>query len=1071
MRSTPRELPFRAPIERAAHRNGAGRAPTPSRAASWSAWLVVALSGAALGACGGAGDAAVTSHGGTTGTTIGTSTATGHGGSGAGGHGGMGGAATTAASGGQGHGGAGKGGGGQAGHGGAGKGGAGLGGSGGGHGGAGGHGGTTGSAGAGGKGCGAGELDCSGACVTPANDPNNCGQCGNVCPDGSSCVASTCLCPQGQLLCGGACASISNDPQNCGACGVACAGGEQCAGGSCACPLGQTSCGGACVDVGSDPKNCGKCAAACGPKEVCSGGKCSLSCDPGLVPCNGACVSLSGDPQNCGACGTACPGAPNASPTCASGACGTSCQPGFLDCDKSPANGCEVNGQSDPKSCGACGNGCPAAPNASPSCAGGACSFACLSGFADCDKNAADGCEAPLGVDPQNCGGCGTLCPSAPNAIGACAGGLCAIACAPGFADCDGNPANGCEVDLGSDPLSCAACGKACLVLPNSSPVCVAGACGFTCLAGFLDCDGQPNDGCEVESGKDPLNCGACGDVCALANATSGCANGACTVVSCLPGFTDCDGKAADGCETPTAADAANCGGCGYACDAAGVKTKQCAAGVCAPVCVAGKADCNGPAPGNVDDGCEATLATDPLNCGTCGVMCAVGQKCCAGGCQSTSNCALTVTNVSPPVGWRNGGDFLTITGTGFGPGVKVLIDDGVAPAWAKDASTLYVQTPPHPDGVVDVTITMGADTVVLKKGFGYQALGVNPPWQMKPMAKVRGEDPGVTVMANGKVLVTGGTTVPDNAGLTLSTAEIYDRKTDTVVPAGNAMSSPRWHNSAVTLLTGKVLVVGGCSGCAAGNSRAADLFDPATNLFSPAAQTISARNVTRSVLMPDGRVFVSSADSATVELYDPIANTWKQIAHAQLHPRGFVVRLRDGRVMIGSGDGGITVVELFDPATETFTTTGPVATARSMLTAHTLPDGRVIVIGGANVSAGAVNAPQATMETWSPATGKWTYLPVSLKTPRCWHASALIRDGTILVMGGYPITGSCQPTDVVEQVDPVANTVVPFGNLLHANTEWNAVTMLDGSVLAVGGGACGQSSALPDLDFLPGAL
>ena len=627
------------------------------------------------------------------------------------------------------------------------------------------------------------------------------------------------------------------------------------------------------------------------------------------------------------------------------------------------------------------------------------------------------------------------------------------------------------SVDLGADPNNCAGCGKACLVLPNADSTCTAGVCGFACQAGYLDCDLQANDGCEVTSATDVQNCGACGAVCSLANANATCTGGACKVLSCKPGFTDCNKNAADGCEVATSTDASNCGGCGFACDAPGVQSKKCVAGACAPACAAGKGDCNGPAPGNIDDGCEATLATDANNCGACGVVCGAGQQCCAGGCQQTSNCALTVGTVTPPAGWRNGGDFLTITGTGFTGGtVKVLIDDGVAPAWAKDASTLYVQTPPHPDGIVDVKITVGADTVVLKNGFSYKALGVSSPWQMKPMAKVRGEIPGVTVMKNGKVLVIGGTTVPDSAGNSLNTAEIYDRLADTVVPANNTMTTPRWRNSGITLLDGRVLVVGGCSGCGGGSALSADLFDPTTNLFSAAAPTLVTRNNTHPVLMPDGRVFVAS-DTSSVELYDPVKNTWKLIAHAQAHLYGFAVRLRDGRVMLGGGDGGNKVVELFDPVTETFTLTGSLNTGRSMLTAHTLPDGRVIVIGGTNVSAGGVNAPQATMETWSPATGLWTYFPVSLVTPRCWHASALIRDGSILVMGGYPTNGSCTPTAAVEQVDPLAGTVSPFASLGHANTEWSAVTMQDGSVLAVGGGACGQSSALPDLDFLPGAL
>jgi hypothetical protein len=1047
--------------------------------ASLRAFVVAAA--ALLAACGGADGAsnlagtATTSTGhaggfGTTGSGAGggLATTTGAGGHAHGGHGGA--STGTGGAGAGGHGGAGKAGaggaGGQAGHGGAG----------GGHGGAGGgHGGEAGQGGAGGQGCGAGESLCAGACVTLAADPANCGQCGNACPAGASCVSSACLCPQGQLLCGGACAGISNDPQNCGACGVACAGGQQCSGGKCACPAGQSLCAGACVDLGSDPGNCGKCGAACAGKDVCSGGKCSLICDPGLVACGGACVDAGTDPKNCGACGTTCAGAPNASPVCAGGACGTACLPGFLDCDKNAANGCETNGQSDPQSCASCGVACPAAPNASPACSSGVCSFACVSGFADCDKNAADGCEAVLGLDPANCGACGVVCPPAPNAVGACAGGVCAIACVAGFADCDKNPGNGCEVQLGSDPQNCAACGKACLTLPNSSPTCTAGACGFTCQAGYLDCNGLPNDGCEVESSSDPANCGACGAACNLPNANASCTLGACTVASCQPGSTDCDGKAANGCEVSTASDVQSCGGCGYACDAAGVQTKVCANGTCAPVCVPGKADCNGPAPGNVDDGCEVTLATDPLNCGACGKTCAAGQQCCAGGCQQTSNCALTIGGVTPAVGWRNGGDFLTITGTGFGPGVKVLLADGVAPAWAKDASTIYVQTPPHPDGVVDVTITQGADTVVLKNGFGYQALGVNPPWQMKPMVAVRGEDPGVAVMKDGRVLVTGGTTVPDNAGLSLATAEIYTRATDTVVQAANTMSSPRMHNAAVTLLTGKVLVVGGPGwGPSYGGttSATADLFDPATNKFTPTATPmLIARAGMRAILMTDGRVMITSNASATAEIYDPVADKFTSVAMTSAHTLGFIARARDGRILVGGGDGGNRTVDLYDPAKGTFSATGMLATARAMLTAHTLPDGRVIVIGGTNVSAGGVNAPQKTMETWSPATGLWTTLPVSLVQARCWHASALIRDGSILVMGGYPTTGSCTSTNTVEQVDPVNNTVQPFGTLLHANAEWNAVTMLDGSVLAVGGGACGQSSALPDLDFLPGAL
>ena len=56
-----------------------------------------------------------------------------------------------------------------------------------------------------------------------------------------------------------------------------------------------------------------------------------------------------------------------------------------------------------------------------------------------------------------------------------------------------------------------------------------------------------------------------------------------------------------------------------------------------------------------------------------------------------------------------------------------------------------------------------------------------------------------------------------------------------------------------------------------------------------------------------------------------------------------------------------------------------------------------------------------------------------------------------------------------VETIDSAAGTVTAFPALPNTNTEWTAVTLLDGSVLGVGGGACGTTMALPDIDFLAG--
>ena len=68
-----------------------------------------------------------------------------------------------------------------------------------------------------------------------------------------------------------------------------------------------------------------------------------------------------------------------------------------------------------------------------------------------------------------------TVCPVPPNSTAACtaATGTCAFACSTGFADCDKAAANGCEINLTNDSANCGACAKAC-VAPQT---CVMSAC------------------------------------------------------------------------------------------------------------------------------------------------------------------------------------------------------------------------------------------------------------------------------------------------------------------------------------------------------------------------------------------------------------------------------------------------------------------------------------------------------------------------------------------------------------------------------------------------------------------
>jgi rhamnogalacturonan endolyase len=64
------------------------------------------------------------------------------------------------------------------------------------------------------------------------------------------------------------------------------------------------------------------------------------------------------------------------------------------------------------------------------------------------------------------------------------------------------------------------------------------------------DCDGAVDEDFELQS--DPQHCGACGNVCAPAQATGRCVAGVCTIAACDPGYVDANQDPQDGCEQST---------------------------------------------------------------------------------------------------------------------------------------------------------------------------------------------------------------------------------------------------------------------------------------------------------------------------------------------------------------------------------------------------------------------------------------------------------------------------------------------------------------------------------------
>ncbi len=560
--------------------------------------------------------------------------------------------------------------------------------------------------------CATGETNCAGSCANLATSLAHCGRCGNACPSPSnatpSCAAGLCA-----FECAAGFGDCDSNPSNgcetnlraasahCGACGRACSlanATAACSGGVCAvasCAAGFGDCDGVAsngceTNLSGSLSHCGACGRACSlanATAACSGGGCAIAaCAAGFGDCdgvasNGCETNLRASAAHCGSCGAAC-SLSHATPACSSGLCAVAaCATGWGDCDHVAANGCEVdlqtatgdcgacgrpcgagqvcsggvcasvcaspttfcagrcvNLQTDTANCGACANACPARANAAATCARGACGIACNAGFADCDGVAANGCEVNLLTATSNCGACMSAC-DATNGVASCAGGRCAIACNAGFGNCDGLVSNGCETSTNTTAAHCGACGRSCS-LANATAGCAAGACTVAaCNAGFGNCDGVASNGCETNTNASTTNCGACMNVCNATNGTATCGAGACGI-TCRAGFGNCDGLLSNGCETSTSTTVAHCGACGAACSLANA-TAGCAAGACTvAACNAGFADCDGAA----SNGCEANLNTSGTSCGRCGNVCAAGFVCNAGAC--TLDCG-TLTNCS----------------------------------------------------------------------------------------------------------------------------------------------------------------------------------------------------------------------------------------------------------------------------------------------------------------------------------------------------------------------------------------------------------------------------------------
>jgi len=229
--------------------------------------------------------------------------------------------------------------------------------------------------------------------------------------------------------------------------------------------------------------------------------------------------------------------------------------------------------------------------------------------------------------------------------------------------------------------------------------------------------------------------------------------------------------------------------------------------------------------------------------------------------------------------------------------------------------------------------------------------------------------------------------------------------------------------------------------------------------------------------LLPDGRVLLRSI---LAKAYDPAAGRVSNLAMpTTLRVYESATLLDNGLVLIAGGAGGdsltsgssggetLSSADLYDPSTDTYAPTGPMAQPRALHTATRLADGRVLIVGGGVTGSGSSATPSVETlpppEIYDPATG--TFAPAGGNTTiaRLFSTATLLPDGKVLIAGGMtapaPAEGASpdpdatgSPTTVAELFDPATGTFTATGSMTMPRIWHTATALPDGRVLFVGG-------------------
>jgi hypothetical protein len=245
------------------------------------------------------------------------------------------------------------------------------------------------------------------------------------------------------------------------------------------------------------------------------------------------------------------------------------------------------------------------------------------------------------------------------------------------------------------------------------------------------------------------------------------------------------------------------------------------------------------------------------------------------------------------------------------------------------------------------------------------------------------------TLLANGEVLAAGG--MNDTSGF-LASSEVYNPAIGKWTLAGN-MSIARFDHNAVLLSNGQVLLAGGLDAnacCGAPPLATAELFNPATGMWTPTGSMSTGRENFVLTALPNGQALAAGGNGypglTSAELYNPASGTWSAT--------GTTVEgiQESGAVLLANGEVfAFGKHELYNPTTGRWSTTPSPPSNRGTVDFETLlPSGQVWV---GNID-----------ELFNPSTAEWTAFEQPfciIGNEHCGGGGALLTTGQVLVAGG----------------------------------------------------------------------